>query len=103
MTAASTEEYVLDYMLDALLDIHDDLKEAGALHGLLNTSKSELFVDCVIASMAVTRRDVAEESECQAPAGAEGARRRKRETKYTAPANRGPDLEVTYVGGGATS
>lgn len=99
MSAAATEEYVLDYMLDAILDIHDELKEAGALHGLLNTSKSELFVDCIIGSMAVTRRDVAEESEYQVAAGGGVDDGKRRQPKYTAPANRGGDLEVTYVGG----
>lgn len=102
MTAA-TEEYVIDYMLDAILDIHDELKEAGALHGLLNTSRSELFVDCIIGSMSVARRDMSEDGEYQAAAGgggggADGGRKGRRAAKYTAPANRGPELEVTYVG-----
>jgi hypothetical protein len=46
-------DYVIDNMLDELLDIHDSIKQEYQHIGLANTSESTRFIECIIDSIRV--------------------------------------------------
>lgn len=53
--SSESEDIVIEELLDSMLDIHDAVTSEFAIHGLMNTSYSANFVECVSQHLNAVR------------------------------------------------